>query len=97
MMVDSKSQLICEKCISKGGVNASAISSRELFIEALQRKAAAIILLHNHPSGDPSPSNADINFTNQIKEAGSIIGIPLLDHIIIGNNRFVSFKESLLI
>lgn len=94
LFIDSKSQLIAEKCVSKGGINASAISSRELFIEALKTKATAIILLHNHPSGDPSPSNADIKFTNEVKESGKLIGIPLLDHIIIGNNTFVSFKES---
>ncbi len=97
MLVDSKMQLLSEKCIAKGGINASSISARELFIEALQKKATAIILVHNHPSGDPTPSSADIAFTKQIKEAGEMIGIPLLDHIIIGNNRFVSFKESTLI
>lgn len=97
LLLDTKSQLISEKCISKGGVNASAISSRELFIEALNKKASAIILLHNHPSGDPSPSNADLVFTKQIEKSGMLLGIPLLDHIIIGNNRFVSFKESSLL
>lgn len=97
LMLDSKSQLLSEKCISKGGVNATAISARELFVESLHKRAVAIILLHNHPSGDPSPSRADISFTKQIKEAGELIGIPLLDHIIIGNNRFVSFRESSLL
>ena len=68
----------------------SVVSPRELFIEALQKNAVYIILLHNHPSGDPSPSKDDIIVTRRVKEAGELIGIELLDHIIIGDNCYVS-------
>ena len=97
LMLDTKSKLIHETNVSKGTVNASMISPRELFIEALQRNAVSIILLHNHPSGDPTPSENDILLTNRVKQTGDMIGIELLDHIIIGNNCYVSFLESKLI
>lgn len=93
LMLNSKSMLLGESNISKGTVNASLISPRELFIEALECGAVAIILLHNHPSGDPTPSQTDILFTKRVKEAGALIGIELLDHIIIGNNCYTSFAE----
>lgn len=93
LMLNTKTMLIGESNISKGTVNASLISPRELFIEALERNAVSIILLHNHPSGDPTPSKEDILITRRICEAGNLIGIELLDHIIIGNNCYVSFVE----
>ena len=94
LMLDTKTRLIGEKNISKGTVNASLITPRELFIEALQRNAVSIIILHNHPSGDVTPSTEDILITARIKEAGDLIGIKLLDHLIIGNNCYSSFYES---
>ncbi len=93
LMLNTKTMLIGESNISKGTVNASLISPRELFIEALERNAVSIILLHNHPSGDPTPSKEDILITKRICEAGNLIGIELLDHIIIGNNCYISFVE----
>ncbi len=93
LMLNSKAMLIGESDISKGTVNASLITPRELFIEALQKNAVAIVILHNHPSGDPSPSQEDIYTTTRIKKAGDLIGIELLDHIIIGNNSYISFRE----
>lgn len=93
ILLNTKSRLIGETEISKGTVNASIVSPRELFIEALQKNAVSIILLHNHPSGDPQPSREDILVTKKIQEAGYMIGIELLDHIIIGNNCYVSLKE----
>lgn len=93
LMLNSKSRLIGEKDISRGTVNASLITPRELFIEALQKQAVSIIILHNHPSGDPTPSREDIYITARIREAGKLIGIELLDHIIIGNNCYTSFSE----
>ena len=93
LLLDTKSKLLGETNISKGTVNASIISPRELFIEALQKDAVSIVLLHNHPSGDPTPSKEDVLITKRIKEAGLLIGIDLLDHIIIGNNCFISFCE----
>lgn len=90
LMLNTKSRLLGETEISKGTVNASLISPRELFIEALEKNAVGIILLHNHPSGDPTPSREDILLTKRIKEAGNLIGIELLDHIIIGNHCYTS-------
>ncbi len=93
LLLNTKSKLIGETNISKGTVNATIISPRELFIDALQMGAVSIILLHNHPSGDPTPSREDILVTKRIKEAGLLIGIDLIDHIIIGNNCYMSFSE----
>lgn len=97
LMLNSKAKLVGESEMSKGTVNASLITPRELFIEALDREAVSIIILHNHPSGDPSPSRDDVLLTRRIREAGSIIGIELLDHIIIGNNCYISFREKELL
>lgn len=93
LLLNTKSRLIGETDISKGTVNAAVISPRELFVEALQKNAVSIILLHNHPSGDPTPSREDILITQRILEAGEMIGVELLDHIIIGNNCYTSFRE----
>ena len=97
LLLNSKSMLIGECDVSKGTVNASLITPRELFIEALQKNAVAIIIMHNHPSGDPTPSQEDLYTTSRIKEAGDLIGIKLLDHIIIGNNCYMSFAEKQLL
>lgn len=97
LMLNTKARLIGETNIFKGTVNASLVSPRELFIEALQKNAVSIILLHNHPSGDPAPSREDIYLTQRIYGAGKLIGIELLDHIIIGNNRYISFAEKELL
>lgn len=97
LMLNSKSKLLGEKDISKGTVNASLVSPRELFIEALEKQAVSIILVHNHPSGDTTPSENDILLTKRVQEAGQLIGIELLDHIIIGNNCYFSFAEAELL
>ena len=97
LMLNAKGKLIGETDLTRGTVNASLVSSREIFIEALQYGAVSIVLIHNHPSGDPTPSSSDYLVTKQVKEAGQIIGIELLDHIVIGNNCYVSFVEQQLI
>ena len=97
LMLNSKSKLLGEKDISKGTVNASLVSPRELFIEALEKQAVAIILIHNHPSGDTTPSENDMMLTKRVQEAGRLIGIELLDHIIIGDNCYMSFAEAKLL
>ena len=94
LMLNSKSKLIGETNISKGTVNSSLITPRELFIEALQKNAVSIVIMHNHPSGDPTPSREDMLTTKRILDAGALIGIELLDHIIIGNNCYISFREA---
>ena len=93
LMLNTKSALIGEKDVYKGTVNASLANPREIFVEALRMEAVSVILLHNHPSGDPAPSGADIAATERIRQAGELIGIELLDHIIIGNNCYISFRE----
>jgi DNA repair protein RadC len=93
LALNTKSALIDEFLVSKGTVNASIASPREIFVDALKVKAVSIILIHNHPSGDPTPSREDKIVTRRIKEAGDIIGISLIDHIIIGDNNYISFKE----
>lgn len=93
LLLNTRGKLIGECVLSIGTVDMALISPRELFIEALQRKAAAIILLHNHPSGDPEPSREDVHITRRVYEAGALLGISLLDHIIIGDNCFISLKE----
>lgn len=93
IMLNSKAVYLGDVNVSIGTVNSSHASSREIFLEALKYKAVNIILLHNHPSGDSTPSSQDISCTRVIKEAGEIIGIKLLDHIIIGDHEYYSFKE----
>lgn len=93
LALNSACALIKECLISQGTVNLSLFSPREIFLEAFNCEAVNIILLHNHPSGSPVPSSADISGTRQVAEAGGIIGINLLDHIIIGDNVYCSMKE----
>ena len=93
LLMDNKSNLLGEKLLFTGTVNASIVSPREIYLEALKFHAVGIILLHNHPSGDPTPSDADRRITRKIREAGSLLDIPLLDHIIIGDKKYVSFHE----
>ena len=93
IMMDSKSRIIKDMVISSGSVNASIVAPRDIYLNALKSNAVNIILLHNHPSGDPTPSKEDLNITLRMKEAGTLIGIKLMDHIIIGDNRFISLKE----
>lgn len=93
VMLNSKGRLIRDQIVSKGTVRASLISPREIFIEALRNQAVSIILLHNHPSGVPDPSPEDIELTKRVKEAGEMLGIELIDHIIIGDCQAVSIRE----
>ncbi len=93
LLLDNKLKLIEEYMISQGTVNASLLSSREVFIHALRCRACHLMLLHNHPSGDPRPSCQDIQVTQKIKEAGELMDIPLVDHIVLGDGCYVSLKE----
>lgn len=94
VLLNSKNKVIKEIELSKGTVNASLISPREVFIYALRYDAVNIALIHNHPSGNPEPSSADILVTNRVRDTGKLIGIELIDHIIIGDNKFTSLRES---
>lgn len=93
ILLNTKNIIIGTKDIFKGSLNSSIVHPREIFREAVQRGSANIIVCHNHPSGDPTPSKEDINITLRLKQCGDIMGIGLLDHIIIGNNQYVSLKE----
>ncbi|MCD7818913.1 MAG: DNA repair protein RadC [Lachnospiraceae bacterium] len=93
VMLNSKGRLIRDSVLSKGTVRSSMISPREIFIEAFKNQAVSIILLHNHPSGIPDPSEDDIRLTERVRRAGAILGIELLDHIIIGDCQAVSMRE----
>ena len=93
MFFDTKQHFIRDVLLSKGTVNSSVISPRELFIEALRARAVRFALVHNHPSGDPTPSREDQLLTMRMKEAGDVLGIVLVDHVIIGDTAYMSFKE----
>lgn len=93
LFLNTKNQIIHRQTIFIGSLNASIVHPREIFREAVKRSAASIICAHNHPSGDPSPSKEDIHVTRRLVEAGKIMGIELLDHLVIGNNSFTSLKE----
>lgn len=93
LLLNTKNEVISIENISIGSLNASIVHPREVFIRAIKRSSSAIILLHNHPSGDPTPSQEDIKITKRLQEAGQLIGISVLDHVIIGNGTYFSLKE----
>ncbi|MCR5834966.1 MAG: DNA repair protein RadC [Lachnospiraceae bacterium] len=94
LFLDTKCHLISEKVMFKGTVNSSLMSPREIFIEAFRLNAVNIILMHNHPSGDTTPSKKDVTGTIQLIKAGTMVGINVLDHIIIGDRSFISLKQN---
>ncbi|UMT79786.1 DNA repair protein RadC [Staphylococcus roterodami] len=94
LLLNSKNIVIKEACVFKGTLNSSIVHPREIFSIAIRENANAIIAVHNHPSGDVTPSQEDIMTTLRLKECGLILGIDLLDHIIIGDNKFTSLVEA---
>lgn len=97
ILLDVKNQVISTPLISKGGLTSSPVHPRDVFREAIRRSSAAIILVHNHPSGDPAPSSDDIRVTKRLLNSGKIVDIEVLDHIVIGSDSFVSMKDKQLI
>lgn len=97
ILLDTKNQIISIEEISIGTLNASIVHPRDVFKVGIKKNANSMILLHNHPSGDPYPSQEDINVTDRLTEVGKLVGIKVLDHIIIGDNRYISFKEEKLV
>ena len=95
--LNSANKIIANEIISVGNLNSSVVHPREVFKTAIDHSSASIILLHNHPSGNPEPSNEDISVTKKIVESGKILHIPVFDHIIIAGNSFTSFVERRLI
>lgn len=93
-MLDTKNHIIGVEEISVGNLNSSIVHPREVFKEAIRRSSSSIILVHNHPSGDPTPSREDINITRRLTECGELLGIKVLDHIIIGDMKHISLKET---
>lgn len=93
IILNTKNNIIRVKDVFKGSLNTSIVHPREIYSEAVKYNGASIIICHNHPSGDPTPSKEDINITLRINECGKMIGINLLDHIIIGNKNYISMKE----
>jgi DNA repair protein RadC len=93
VLLDPKLQFIKEITISEGSLNASIVHPREVMIPAIKESAASFALIHNHPSGDPTPSQQDLEITHRLSKTGKIIGINMVDHIIIGGNRFFSFAD----
>jgi len=94
LCLDTKNQILKEEIISVGSLNANVVHPREVFKLALTESAAHIIVAHNHPSGDPTPSREDIEITKKLVETGNIMGITVLDHVIIGDGRHFSMKEA---
>ena len=94
IFLNGASGFLSDFLLSSGTVNQSLVSAREIFIKALSSGAVYIIMIHNHPSGNPTPSKEDIVVTKKIREAGNIMDIQLIDHIIIGNNCYISLKEA---
>jgi len=93
VFLDSKNKIINDKIISIGTLNSSLVHPREVFKEAIKSSANAIILVHNHPSGDCGPSSEDIEITDRVREAGEMVGIKLLDHVIVGKNKHYSYIQ----
>ncbi|MEJ2202037.1 MAG: DNA repair protein RadC, partial [Desulfuromonadaceae bacterium] len=93
LLLDSKNRVLREVKISEGSLTASIVHPREVFAPVIRESAAAVLFVHNHPSGDPTPSREDLEITSRLREAGELMGVRVLDHIIIGNNQYVSFAD----
>jgi DNA repair protein RadC len=93
VLLDNKNRKLRDIMVSKGSLTASIVHPRDLFAQVVRWSAAALILVHNHPAGDPSPSKEDIEITRRLREAGELLGVRVLDHVIIGKGRFVSFVD----
>ncbi len=91
--LNAKNEVLKVETVSMGGLNSASITPREIFRGAISNSASALVLLHNHPSGDPTPSSADIEITERMLDAGKILGIKVLDHIVLGDGKFASLKR----
>ncbi len=96
LFLNTKNEILSAENTSIGNLNSSIVHPREVFRNAVKKGAAAIIVIHNHPSGNPTPSQNDLDITRRLEEAGQLLGIPVLDHLIIGDGIFISLKEKML-
>ena len=96
MMSDVKGHFLGDKILTRGTATGSMVTPREIYMEALRRHAVSLILIHNHPSGDATPSKQDIDFTNQVYDATTLLGIQLLDHLVIGNKTYTSIFSKII-
>ena len=92
-LLDAQNGLLCDRIVSEGTLSATLVHPREVFKPAILECAASVILLHNHPSGDPTPSREDIRLTRQLVECSRMLDVPIHDHVVIGRGRFVSLAE----
>ncbi len=93
LLLDGKNRLIKDVRISEGSLTASLVHPREVFVPVIEESAAAVILVHNHPSGDPTPSAEDVAITDRLRKVGELMGVSVLDHVVIGEGRYVSFAD----
>lgn len=93
VLLDSKHRKIRDVCVSQGSLTASIVHPREVYLPVIRESAAAVIFVHNHPSGDPTPSPEDLAITRRLREVGELMGIRVLDHVIVGRGRYVSFVD----
>lgn len=93
LLLNARYEIIGRETVSKGGIVNAHVESRDVFRPAVKRGATGVILIHNHPSGDPTPSDDDLNATREIEKAGELIGVKLIDHIIIGSGRHISLRD----
>lgn len=93
VLLNTRHEVLDVSSVAVGGLDSAPIHPREVFKDAIRRSAAAIILVHNHPSGTPEPSSDDLRITTRLQDAGRVVGIEVLDHVIIGDGRFVSLRE----
>jgi DNA repair protein RadC len=94
VLLNTKNEVLALELVSVGSLNASIVHPREILKPAILASAASIVLVHNHPSGDPTPSAEDVEFTRRFAKCGELIGIQLLDHVIIGDGHYRSLKEA---
>lgn len=93
VLLDNKHRYLAEEDVTKGILNKSLVHPREVFASAIEHRAAALICVHNHPSGDPEPSQEDFRITERLVEVGKLVGIPVLDHVIVGGENYTSFAD----
>ena len=93
VLLDNKNRKLKDVCISQGSLTSSVVHPREVYLPVIRESAAAVIFVHNHPSGDPTPSREDLDITRRLREVGDLVGIRVLDHVVIGRGRYVSFVD----